>query len=151
MSKRQARRQAQGGGREVMWVWIAVIVAVVLAGAYWFYQQSQAPTATSMPAEITVADAQAERDNGAFMLDVRTQEEWNAGHIPNATLIPLDQLAARMSEVPKDQRVVVVCRSGNRSAQGRDLLKQAGYTLVTSMGGGMNQWTAAGYDVVTGP
>ena len=89
--------------------------------------------------------------DGALILDVRTQEEWDAGHIPDATLIPLDQLPARINEVPQDQRVVVVCRSGNRSAQGRDILKQAGWTLVTSMAGGMNQWTAAGYDFITGP
>lgn len=152
MSKRQAKRQAQGAGREVMWVWIGTIVAIVLAAMYWFYQQSQVPSATSpLPAEIAVADAKIERDQGAFMLDVRTQEEWDAGHIPDATLIPLDQLQTRMNEVPKDQRVVVVCRSGNRSAQARDILKQAGWTLVTSMAGGMNEWTAAGFDVVTGP
>ncbi|MBL8096433.1 MAG: rhodanese-like domain-containing protein [Anaerolineales bacterium] len=104
-----------------------------------------------MPAEISVLDAKAERDQGAFILDVRTQEEWDAGHIPNATLIPLDQLQARAAEVPQDQRVVIVCRSGNRSAQARDILKQSGWTLVTSMAGGLNQWAAAGYDIVTGP
>ncbi len=152
MSKRQVKRQDKRQGRDVMWVWIGFIALIVAAGAYWYFSRSQTPTATSaLPAEIVVADAKIERDQGAFMLDVRTQEEWDSGHIPDATLIPLDQLQTRMSEVPKDQRVVVVCRSGNRSAQARDILKQAGWTLVTSMAGGMNEWTAAGYDVVTGP
>lgn len=151
MSKKQQQRQAERPNRDVTLVWIGIVVAILAAGAYWFYQQSQAPSAATMPAEISVAVAKTERDNGAYILDVRTQEEWDAGHIPDATLIPLDQLQARVNEVPQDKRVVVVCRSGNRSAQGRDILKQAGWTLVTSMAGGMNQWTAAGYDVVTGP
>jgi len=52
--------------------------------------------------------------------------------------------------VPQDRQVVVVCRSGNRSAQGRDILLAAGYPSVTSMAGGMNDWTAAGYETATG-
>jgi rhodanese-related sulfurtransferase len=107
--------------------------------------------AAALPAEISVADAAAKRDAGAFILDVRQPDEWNAVHIPGATLIPLDQLAARVNEVPKDQEVVVVCRSGNRSKQGRDILKNAGFTQVTSMAGGMNQWSAAGLPTATGP
>ncbi|MEA5077769.1 MAG: rhodanese-like domain-containing protein, partial [Anaerolineaceae bacterium] len=69
---------------------------------------------------------------------------------PGATLIPLGELANRLSELPKDQEIVVVCRSGNRSAQGRDILLNAGFTNVTSMAGGMNQWSAAGYETTSG-
>ena len=68
-----------------------------------------------------------------------------------ATLIPLDQLSDRLAEVPTDQTIVVVCRSGNRSQQGRDILKQAGYEQVTSMTGGLKTWQAKGYPVTTGP
>jgi rhodanese-related sulfurtransferase len=84
------------------------------------------------------------------MLDVRQPDEWAAGHIPGATLIPLGELSSRLAEVPEDRQVVVVCRSGNRSAQGRDILLGAGYPSATSMAGGMNAWTAAGYETVTG-
>ncbi|HSN95498.1 MAG TPA: rhodanese-like domain-containing protein, partial [Anaerolineaceae bacterium] len=59
-------------------------------------------------------------------------------------------LENRLVEVPKDTKIVVVCRSGNRSAQGRDILLKAGYENVTSMAGGMNDWVAAGYPSVTG-
>ncbi|HSD85001.1 MAG TPA: rhodanese-like domain-containing protein, partial [Anaerolineae bacterium] len=93
----------------------------------------------------------AKRDDGAFILDVRTPDEWNTVHIPGATLIPLDQLGSRLNEVPQDKEVVVVCHSGNRSKQGRDILKNAGFSQVTSMAGGMNQWQAAGLPTVTGP
>ena len=84
------------------------------------------------------------------MLDVREPDEWAAGHIEGATLIPLGELAARAKEVPADRQVVVVCRSGNRSAQGRDVLLSAGLSSVTSMAGGMNDWAASGKPVVTG-
>jgi rhodanese-related sulfurtransferase len=109
-----------------------------------------AGTVAALPAEVSVADASALRDGGAFILDVRQPDEWAAGHIPDATLIPLGELAARVADVPQDRQVVVVCRSGNRSAQGRDILLAAGYPSVTSMAGGMNDWTAAGYETATG-
>ncbi len=111
-------------------------------------QDAVAPAA--LPAEIDVATAAAKQESGAFMLDVREPDEWAAGHIDGATLIPLGELSARASEVPSDKEVVVVCRSGNRSAQGRDILLAAGLPSVTSMAGGMNEWTAAGNETVTG-
>jgi len=109
-----------------------------------------AGTVVALPAEVSVADALALRESGAFILDVRQPEEWDAVHIPDATLIPLGELASRVSEVPQDQQVVVVCRSGNRSAEGRDILLGAGFPSVTSMAGGMNDWAASGYPTTSG-
>lgn len=126
------------------------IVAVVLAGVFLFKPGNSA-TADNLPREISVSEASALRDDGAFILDVREPEEWNESHIPGATLIPLGELASRVDEVPQDQEVVVVCRSGNRSQQGRDILIQAGFENVTSMAGGVNQWKAAGFETVSGP
>jgi rhodanese-related sulfurtransferase len=104
-----------------------------------------------LPRDIPVADAAARRDQGAFILDVREPDEWNEFHIPGATLIPLGELGARMSEVPKDREIVVICRSGNRSQRGRDILLDAGFSSVTSVSGGMNQWRSAGHPTVSGP
>ena len=104
----------------------------------------------ALQADVSAAEALALRKSGAFILDVRQPDEWAAGHIPDATLIPLGDLPARIAEVPKDRQVVVVCRSGNRSAQGRDILLGAGHPSVTSMAGGMNDWAAAGYPTATG-
>ena len=109
------------------------------------------PAVTSLPAEVTVAEAAGLRDQGAFVLDVRQSSEWVDGHVPGATLIPLDQLPSRLGEVPRDRPVVVICRSGNRSAQGRDILLDAGFPAVTSVGGGMRAWEAARLPIKTGP
>ena len=87
---------------------------------------------------------------GAFILDVREPSEWTQFHIQGATPIPLGSLPNRLAEVPKDRPVVVVCRTGHRSAQGRDILLQAGYTQVTSMTGGLTEWQAQGLPVASG-
>lgn len=101
----------------------------------------------SLPPEISVSEAFTKYQNGTFVLDVRTQEEWDDFHAPNTTLIPLDQLPSRLNELPRDKEIVIVCRSGNRSQQGRDILLNAGFEQVTSMTGGLNEWRASGYPV----
>lgn len=110
------------------------------------------PTSAAVPGwqEISVEQAAEKRDAGAWMLDVREPSEWAEAHIPGATLIPLGELAQRVSEAPKDQEIVVYCRSGNRSKAGADILTKAGYTNVSSMAGGINQWSAAGYPTESG-
>jgi len=104
-------------------------------------------SATSLAPEIDTSEAYTMYQNGAFVLDVRTEEEWNEFHAPNTTLIPLDELASRVSEVPRDREIVVVCRSGNRSQQGRDILLSAGFENVTSMAGGLTEWRSLGYPI----
>ena len=69
------------------------------------------------------------------------------GHIPGVTLIPLDDVPNRLNEIPKDKPVIVTCRSGNRSGQVTDFLRQQGYTNVHNMTGGINAWQQAGYVV----
>jgi len=153
-SKRTSARQKPSRPGPNLWVVALVAALVVIAIGLAAARQPAAPAAAgveSLPLEVSVGEAAALRDAGAFILDVRESEEWLAGHIPGATLIPLGELAARANEVPADQQVVVVCRSGNRSAAGRDILLDAGLEQVTSMAGGMNQWAGAGYEVVTGP
>ena len=111
----------------------------------------RAAAAAALPREIGAKDALAKRDAGAFVLDVRDQWEWNEYHVPNSTLIPLAQLPSRLSELPRDREIVVVCRSGNRSAAARDILMKSGFASVTSLGGGLLSWRASQYPTVTGP
>lgn len=110
----------------------------------------QANSSGTLPAFVSVDEAYQLYQDGTFVLDVRTPEEWNEFHAPNTTLIPLDELASRVNELPKDQPILVVCRSGNRSQSGRDILVQAGFN-ATSMNGGLNEWRASGHPVVVGP
>jgi len=158
MSKQKAQSAASGPSatqspKSTAWLWGMLGVLVVIVVAVLMLQRAGTANkaAASLPAEISVAEAAAKRDAGAFILDVREPSEWAESHIPGATLIPLGDLAARVNEVPRDKEVVVVCRSGNRSRTGRDLLAQAGYINVTSMTGGMKDWTAAKLPTVTGP
>jgi rhodanese-related sulfurtransferase len=86
--------------------------------------------------------------DGAYLLDVREPGEWVAGHAPDATHVPLGELVARVDEVPADQDVVVVCRSGGRSAQATAYLNGIGRRAV-NLDGGMQAWAAAGRPMVS--
>lgn len=86
----------------------------------------------------------------AFLLDVRTPAEFDAGHIENATLVPHDRIRAQAEMLPedKDRPIFVYCRTGNRSAMASQTLVEMGYTDVTHMDGGITAWKDAGYPVV---
>lgn len=84
----------------------------------------------------------------AWLLDVREIDEWAAGHVPRATHIPLGQLGARTAELPLDQEIYVICRSGVRSARVTHALNGAGWQAV-NVSGGMQDWAAAGRPMTT--
>jgi rhodanese-related sulfurtransferase len=151
MPNKPSPSRGRVAAQRTFWVWILLgsFALSGLAGAC--APAADLAPATTAPAEISLADAVARRAAGAFILDVRQPDEWRDFHVPGSTLIPLDQLQARVNEVPRDRDVVVVCRSGNRSATGRDVLKKAGFTRATSLAGGLTQWKAAGYPTVAGP
>lgn len=68
--------------------------------------------------------------------DVRTPEEYNTAHVPNAVLFPVTDMSnGKYPDIAKDTPIAVYCRSGNRSKQATDMLKQAGYTNITDLGG----------------
>jgi rhodanese-related sulfurtransferase len=101
-------------------------------------------TTSSVTRDISVEEAYKMYQSGTFVVDVRRQDEWDAYHAPNTNLIPLDELPNRLSEIPKDQKVLVICHSGNRSKQGRDILVSAGYDAF-SINGGLLAWIDKGY------
>lgn len=83
-------------------------------------------------------------EDKVVVIDVRTPEEYNSGHIPDAELVPLQVLDGMSNELKKDQRYVIVCRSGNRSQQASEILVEKGFKDIYNMSGGMNTWT---YDI----
>lgn len=126
------------------------VVAIVALIIYLLATSAGGATSTTFAREISVDQAYELYQAGTFVLDVRAQEEWDEYHAPNTTLIPLDELESRLSELPADQDIVVVCRSGNRSQQARDILLNAGFS-ATSMAGGLKEWYAKGYPVEGAP
>lgn len=92
--------------------------------------------------EITITDAEARRAQDQ-VLDVRENFEVAEGMIPGALHIPMGQLNTRLAELETAHPVIVVCRSGNRSARVAEALNNAGYTADT-MAGGMTAWQRAG-------
>ena len=93
----------------------------------------------------TVAALQLINHKNALVLDVREEKEFNAGHILNAKLIPLGKLSEQMSELERyrERPIVVVCRSGQRSASACALLGKNGYAQTYNLEGGMTAWQKA--------
>lgn len=85
---------------------------------------------------------------GAFLLDVREADEWEMGHAPEAFWIPLGELESRVSEIPTDGEILVICRSGGRSAAATETLIGSGLNAVNCQGG-MQAWTQADLPVIT--
>jgi rhodanese-related sulfurtransferase len=86
-------------------------------------------------------------DDG-YLLDVREDDEWTAGHAPGAVHIALGQLGGRADQVPKDQAVYVICRAGSRSARATQVLAANGWD-VTNVSDGMQGWEASGRAMVS--
>lgn len=95
---------------------------------------------------VSVQELKTAVDSGAYVLDVRTPQEFAEGHIVSASNLPLGELEARSGGVPDDKPVYVICRSGNRSQQASEILSKAGKD-VKNVGGGMNDWVSAGYPI----
>lgn len=100
--------------------------------------------------DVTVADIKAALNGEPTdaltpewtLIDVREHEEWDNGHAPGAVHIPLSELPARIEELP-DTELVIVCRSGGRSARATQWLNHAGFE-ARNLDGGMKAWWAAG-------
>ena len=106
-------------------------VVAVLAAGYLLFMRG---------GDVTGSDARRLVEAGARLVDVRTTEEFAAGHIPGAVNIPVQELDRRIGELePKDAPVVVYCRSGNRSGRATRVLKGAGYPKVHDLGA-MSRW-----------
>ena len=93
--------------------------------------------------EISRDEAQKLIDDGAQLIDVRTDHEWEAGRIAGATHLPLAELAERTGEIDVDRPVVLYCRGGNRSTMAADALAAAGYDAA-KLSEGIVGWDEAG-------
>jgi len=123
-----------GGG-----VLVAVVatLAIVLAGG------GGAPGLST----VSVRDLADATGGGATVLDVREPYEYEAGHVDGALLMPLAQTVQLAADLPKDEPVYVICRSGNRSLSASQALVDAGFQDVRNVDGGMIAWQAAGLPI----
>jgi rhodanese-related sulfurtransferase len=89
-----------------------------------------------------------ELPDGAFLLDVREDDEWVAGHAPDAVHVRLAELGARAQELPRDREVYVICRTGARSAYAAQALTGGGWAAV-NVSDGMTGWAVAGRPMIS--
>ncbi len=101
---------------------------------------------------ISPVELRSELDAGVDLLlvDVREPDELEISVLPNVVHIPMDDLASRFEEIPKDANIVMICRTGNRSGKTTDFLLQQGYTNVRNLATGMNGYaTTVDYTMKT--
>ena len=99
---------------------------------------------------VDVAEAgEMVKDDGAVVIDVREPFEYQAGHIPSATLIPVNSVFARREELPKDKKILFVCAVGQRSALAAEMAAAAGLPAdhLYTLDGGTDAWKKAGQPV----
>lgn len=112
---------------------MAVAVVVIIGGLVWAGINGRSKSETAALTFATVSENVA---HGAKLYDVRTLDEYNAGHFSGAINFPLQDIqAGKLPDVAKDTQIYVYCHSGNRSGQSATLLKQAGYTHVVDLHG----------------
>jgi len=102
---------------------------------------------SSVPTEVSPRDAEAAVQGGALLLDVREEWEWNEGRIPGAVHIPMNQVPARLEEIPADRDVYVYCKVGGRSARVVDYLRRHGRERSVNVSGGIDAWAEQGLPV----
>jgi hydroxyacylglutathione hydrolase len=99
--------------------------------------------------QISVLELQERVQQGAFVLDVRSDGEWSSGHVPGATHILGGDVPKRVGEIPQDRTVHVICGTGYRSSVAASVLRRAGFRDVVNMVGGMTAWNRRGLPVET--
>lgn len=159
-STRTTSAQVTGINRTLM-IAVGVIAAAFLIGAALLVIRGGEPATSASGAEggaavasgpqlISPAQYQsrfAGADVPYYLLDVRTPAEFRDGYIEGAANINIDELSTRLNDIPRDQPIVLYCRTGNRSAQAARILDAAGFTEIYDLGG-IVTWQSQGYPVV---
>src|SRR5690606_5954425 len=134
--------------------WLLTVLVLLLAACGGAAQEATLPEEGLGDAPLALSDtvdgetvAEVRERDDVLVLDVREQWEYDEGHIPGVTLIPMAEVSQRLDDIPAAKTVIVTCRSGNRSGQVTDYLRQQGFDNVHNMDGGILAWEAAGYDV----
>jgi rhodanese-related sulfurtransferase len=130
---------------------LAILGIVLISAAISiYYTQINPPNKNIGYGDVTVEETRTliESKPNLIILDVRTQGEYEDGHLEGALLIPIVELEGRLNELSKDKEILVYCRTGNRSSNAVNILEKNGFTKIYHMNNGINAWIQAGYDTV---
>lgn len=136
--------------KRTMYVVMAVTAILAVVGAVYTPQLLNLDNDSGDYGDVTVAEASNLIGDkpGLVILDVRSQSEYDDGHIEGAILIPNTEIADRLDELDKGDELLVYCRTGNRSGQAIEILEEAGFTKIYHMNDGISTWISEGYPVV---
>ena len=114
-----------------------LVIALVVFGGFFYFMSG----AKSYNLDSSALQAKIAAQEDFILLDVRTQEEYNQGHIPTAILLPYDEVEAKAAQLLplKEQEIVIYCRSGRRSAIALEALQKLGYQKAEDFGG-ISRW-----------
>ena len=126
--------------RIVGFLFASLVSVVALAGE---------SSLVSISQEALLERQQKGDEKTAYVLDVRSPEEYASGHVPGAVNIPYDQVASRIAEVPKDKDVVLYCKSGRRAGIAAEVLASQGYERLQHLEGDIVAWVGKGRPVET--
>ncbi|MFX0203980.1 MAG: rhodanese-like domain-containing protein [Candidatus Hodarchaeota archaeon] len=130
-------------------VFLVISVGIVLFGAYFAVSQLQPRGITYGDVTIEQAAELVVTNPSLVLLDVRTDWEFDSGHLKGAVNIPIDELEQRIGELNSNERLLVYCRTGNRSRRAVQILLDNGFSKLYHMSAGITAWMDAGYPVST--
>lgn len=122
----------------------SVVLALLLFGA------GLPGIALAQGVSVSLEQARSEHEAGeAILVDIREPDEHATGVVAGARLLPMRQLSARLSELPRDRPVLLICNTQNRSRATFDALRERGWTNLRYVNGGMSEWNRRGWKTVT--
>lgn len=131
---------------------ISILTAAVFAAGYYVMSLSNSPEKT-VGGILNASELQnaLEKEKDFVLVDVRTPDEHEAGHLSGSLLVPLDTIDRNAENVltDKDKKLFVYCRTGRRSAEAVGKLRSMGYTNVYDVSGGITAWQASGYPIIS--
>ncbi len=134
---------------------IIIFLLTIISPSFSVIKFSVAETQSFQNVSVETAHEMINNPNkypNLVILDVRTESEYNSGHLVDAIVIPVDVLESRIGELNnyKNTEIIVYCRSGSRSEQASEILVEQGFTKVYNLLGGITAWTNVGYPVESG-
>ncbi len=119
---------------------MTMIYTLIIVVAIWFVYTRFGPTKNVRSLRDEDFRNEMKQNPTPMLIDVRESHEFQGGYIPGAKNIPLSQLSQRCSEIPKDRKLLLYCRSGMRSGKAGGILMEKGYTQLAHLQGGIGAW-----------